>query len=461
MQDIGYVRLWDVECILVEEVDGISIILKDEADLKKIRPHFGDQNFVFNYCGKIGFNSIAFIERVQFEFNHAIKFFPRYIINCCCVDSFTGMEMMGDAIDDFFSPSSYFYDRSKAGAEISVDYIYHNEIADKWMVIFEGEPITITLSYGDILSRGIASDLMLHPKLKIYFNKTTDVEYVYRVYLLVVRFLQIIRYDTKCGKLKIDLLSENDGKLTHNGCLHDFSADPNQFLKGNHDVEYGSFKPYIQRFWQFAADNPTYTFYHYPAEGIRCRGIHYSVADFMNIFAAFESECHAKQELYENIDATRVQSIKDVLVAQLDEYSKNELKQEEMEFLENAKKRIRQLGTQYGLTKKIINVYHVLHHALDRSIKYIFYLPEFRLEGSLQDTDLKKIATFLAGQRGAVAHGGFSGTFSDLDAQKIRFLEILTYAQLLKRVGLGDADIERVIGALFGCNFALAHEKYG
>ena len=83
------------------------------------------------------------------------------------------------------------------------------------------------------------------------------------------------------------------------------------------------------------------------------------------------------------------------------------------------------------------------------------------MEGSLQDTDLKKIATFLAGQRGAVAHGGFSGTFSDLDAQKIRFLEILTYAQFLKRVGLGDADIERVIGALFGCNFVLFKEKYG
>lgn len=41
-----------------------------------------------------------------------------------------------------------------------------------------------------------------------------------------------------------------------------------------------------------------------------------------------------------------------------------------------------------------------------------------------------------------VVHGEFSSAFFDMDAQKIHFLEILTYAQLLKRVGLTDIDIE-------------------
>ena len=87
-------------------------------------------------------------------------------------------------------------------------------------------------------------------------------------------------------------------------------------------------------------------------------------------------------------------------------------------------------------------------------------MPEFKLKGSLQEKEIKKIAIFLAGQRGSVAHGGFTSMFSDVDAQKIRFLEILTYAQMLKRVGLGDLDIERIIGAVFYCHYILSQEQH-
>ena len=80
--------------------------------------------------------------------------------------------------------------------------------------------------------------------------------------------------------------------------------------------------------------------------------------------------------------------------------------------------------------------------------RFFFYLKE-----------LKKIANFLVKERGKIAHGGFSGAFSDVDAQKIRFLEIITYAQLLKRIGLKETDIERVIGAVFGCNYILFNEN--
>jgi hypothetical protein len=179
----------------------------------------------------------------------------------------------------------------------------------------------------------------------------------------------------------------------------------------------------------------------------------------MNIFAAFESECHVKKDLYEKADATRVQAVKDALISQVDEYPREGLKQEETDFLNNAKDRISQLGTQFGQKRKIVNAYKILHNALTNSIEHIFYLPEFRLKDSLHESDLNEIAGFLTNQRGAVVHGSFLGTFSDVDAQKIHFLEILTYSQLLKRVGLEDADIERVIGALFRCNFVLFQEK--
>ena len=460
MKDTGYIRIFDTDCILVEEENCISIIPKEKDNLKKIRPHFDDQDFILNYTGTIGHDSIAFIKRLQFAIDYTIKLYPYYIINCCHVDSFVGFELTGEVIDEFFSPSRYFYDRSKSGDKDSVDFNYHREVADEWSIIFEGNPISVTLSFGDILRRGIASDLKLHSKLTVKFGQTGDIQYLYRIYALIVRFLQIVRYDTKCGHLQIDLLSEEQEKMFYNGYLRDFSLEKTAIYKGNHEVEYGCYKPYIQRFLQFAADNPEYTFYHYPTDGIRFRGSHYSAVDYMNIFSAFESECHAKEDLYESVDANKVQTIKDTLVARLDEYPKNGLTQDELDFLENARNRILQLGTQFGQTMKIVNAYQVLHEALDKSIENIFYLPAFRLKGPLQMKEIKKIAGFLAGQRGKVAHGGFSGAFSDVDAQKIHFLEIITYAQLLKRVGLEDADIERIVGAVFGCNYVLFQERY-
>lgn len=459
MNDTGHIIFHDVECILIEEKGAISLIPKNSDDIKRIRPHFEEHNFLLKYKGTIGYSSVAFIERMNFEMNHSIKLFPKYILNRCHVDSFTAFELTGEAVDDFFSPSHYFYDQRKKENKNVVDVIYDREIAESWEIIFEDKPVSITLSFGDILRWGIASDLMLHPKLTISFEQTSDVNYIYNLYRTMVRFLQIIRYDTKCGKLRVDLLNTEHGKESYNGRLRDFSIDQGQFYSSNHEVDYGYYKPYIQQFFQFAADNTDYISFHYPSEGLRFRGKDYSAVDYMNIFAAFEAECHANKELFEKVDASKIQTIKDNIIAQIKDYPIQDLKPEELSFLDNAQNRILQLGTQFGQAKKIINAYQVLHNALDASIEHIFYLPEFRLKGSLQEKDIKKIAKFLAEQRGAVAHGNFASIFSDADAQKIRFLEILTYAQMLKRVGLEDSDIERIIGAVFYCNYIFSQEQ--
>ena len=257
---------------------------------------------------------------------------------------------------------------------------------------------------------------MLHPKITVAFEQTTDTQYVYRVYSFIVRFLQIVRYDIKCGKLRIDLSYEEQGKMSYNGSLYDFCIDQNGFCISSNEVEYGCYKTYIQQFLQFAADNPRYTFYHYPTEGMRYRGRHYSAVDFLNIFSAFESECHANQELYENVDATRIQKIKNALVTLVNEYPNTDLSQEELEFLKNARDNLLKQGTEFGQRKKVKNAYKVLKNALESSIENIFFLPEFRCKGHLKNKSLNEVVEFLVGQRGEIAHGRFSGVFSDIDA---------------------------------------------
>ena len=458
MKETGYITLWNVDCVFITENNYIIIIPKNKADIQKINSYFDDSNFIIQYNPIVG-SSIALIERVEFDINHTIKLFPKYIVEHFHKNLFSGFDIMGEAIDDFFSPSRYFYDRLKEGVEMNSDLVYHSEVADGWTILFENKPITVTLSYGDILRRGTGSDLMLHPRLTVTFEQTSDTQYVYRVYSFIVRFLKIVRYDTKCGKLQIDLFCKDQDKISYNGYLHDFRMD-DRFCIAAHDVEYGCYKPYVQRFLQFAADNPEYAFFHYPKDGNRYRGRHYSAVDFLNIFSAFESECHASPEIYENVDTTKIQSIKDCLVSIIDKYPNTGLSNDETAFVSNARANLLKQGTEFGQRKKIKNAYGVLKKALERSIENIFFLPAFRCKGDLTSKNLNEVVEFLTGQRGAIAHGRFSGVFSDVDAQKIHFLEILTYAQMLKRIGLDDKDIERVVGVLFGCNYVFFKEKY-
>ena len=48
-----------------------------------------------------------------------------------------------------------------------------------------------------------------------------------------------------------------------------------------------------------------------------------------------------------------------------------------------------------------------------------------------------------------------------MDARRISFLEILTHAMMLKRLGLDDPDIERIIGVVFSCNYIVFNEQFG
>ena len=132
----------------------------------------------------------------------------------------------------------------------------------------------------------------------------------------------------------------------------------------------------------------------------------------------------------------------------------------ENSFLDEVKNRIKQIGKQYGQKRKIINAYYNMKNALKSSIEHVFYLPQLKIIGDIEDKDLNKISQRLVDLRSSIAHGDFICDIDDVDAQKIRFLEILTYSLLLQRIGLKDCDIERVIGVIFSCNYVVFNERF-
>jgi len=70
-----------------------------------------------------------------------------------------------------------------------------------------------------------------------------------------------------------------------------------------------------------------------------------------------------------------------------------------------------------------------------------------------------KISKTIMRFRGKVIHDGEKNTFSDDETPYVRFLEILVYSMILKRVGIPDKEIELIIGVIFHCNYVAMENK--
>lgn len=87
--------------------------------------------------------------------------------------------------------------------------------------------------------------------------------------------------------------------------------------------------------------------------------------------------------------------------------------------------------------------------ALESSVPNIFYL--YTAE-SKKNFSIEKITDSLSDLRGDIAHGDYNEKFNEGQTQQIFYLEIVVYAQMLKRAGLTDSEIEVILGIIFTCN---------
>ena len=452
---MGYVNFKGVDCIFTDSEDGITLIpAKNELSENIIRYQF-ERNFLFEYSHS-AYKYIAHIDYIKAGFDNNLVLIPKYLVRRHENEPIKSMEFIGSAIDDFFSPSKYYFTKKRQGQAIG-NLVYEKEYADSWDIKFEKLDLKISLSYGEILRNGALSDLMLHPKLKVSFPATNDVSFLYRIYLLITRFLQVIRYDLNYGELKVKLF---DTKGLEGGRLIIQSNKYNQHsIPHQTELDYNTFKPFLSKIFQFVADNAVLSLNHLPQETIRFNQDHYDPIVFIALFAAFEYECQAKSEIYANVDSSKIATIKETILQNIDASKNKSYTKEEKQFIEDAKGNIKKLGTSFGQKQKIKNAYTVLSDILQSSIDNIFYLCTFRHKSIIPNSDLNKIAQELTEMRNKIAHGNFSLKFTEEQAQLIRFLEIMVYIQMMKRADIANDDIELMIGVIFCCNFKY-NEKF-
>jgi len=116
------------------------------------------------------------------------------------------------------------------------------------------------------------------------------------------------------------------------------------------------------------------------------------------------------------------------------------------------KNRISQLWTQFGQKKKIENAYAVLNNALKSSIDNLLGIAKRKKPKSDTTKLVENAASLVTKLRGKIAHGEPSAMLSDEEVECIRFLDVLAYAQTLKRARIIDEDIELIIGVVYKCN---------
>ena len=452
IRDIGELNIWDVECIFIEEEGIITLIPKNKDDAHLLFKHQFDEDFVFSYYSNLRKNT-AFIRKVKTDFNHNIQLITSFIIRILDESSdISEISLTGDAIDCFFNPAYFFYDKQQAGEEININLAYQSVVANEWKISVEGIETTISLSYGKILIRGVGSDLQLHPCLNVSFPPTRDITFIIKAYQCITRFLRIVLYNYSCGSLKTQLFTRKKNGKSFNGFLKDYSVKKDSFKQSSLEATYRKLKPFIQQCLQFAADNPVYSFTHYPGYGLRQTHYDCNTIDCINIFTAFESECHADKEVFERADASNIESIKSQAITCVEALNRRDISTEEHNFLEQSKEHISKIGTQFGQSKKISNAYQQLCNALGSSTSHLLYRMYPHQQGILDEKSIKRVANRLTGLRAKIVHGDFSGELSPEDVQLFRFLEVLTYCMLLRRIGLRDSEIEVFIGAVFMCN---------
>lgn len=442
MDKVGYINYWGHDFIVIDKHECIYLIPRNNDNtIQEVRGHLFDRDFIFAYEINSHFNSIAYIERVQLQSTNIIALYPKYCFQGICHNKYSYLEISGDVIDDFFNPVRYVF--KNPDYENNYNSITQ-EVAEEWVIDFEGAAISVELFFQKPLKHGLLGDQKIHPILRVRVPETSDFQYIYKIYSIVVRFMKLVRYDRECGKLTVALYTKRNQQC---GRLLDYTTTDLSFHKRDMDVNSVVFQPYIGRFLQFAANMPEYSFAHYPSKNIRFCGADYQFFDCVGLFPAFEAEYKANKDVYGRIDLTPIQDIRIKVKNRIEELADEAMNPDEIAYMRKIQSSVSQVYTQLSLKQKIIKAYESLEDIMFDNVPAIFFRTIKYSDRSKYN--INKISSKISDLRNKYSHGDTIASLDDEDSEYIRFLEILIYSMLLKRMEFLDEEISDIVRSIF------------
>ncbi|WP_027630692.1 hypothetical protein [Ruminiclostridium cellobioparum] len=315
----GYLTFNAVESIY--NLDGMNMVIipTDKDRISELYQCTDLTNFLLEFSDPIYKKSAMYIKDIQPRFDNSIRCNPIFISKLADNRRIDSFELTGDDVDEFFSPSRYFFNLHCNSKLSPKELVYGKDTANIFKFIYREKSVEISLNYGEILKNGIASDLKLHAKLFITFPETDDICFVYQIYSIVVRFLHFVRHQQQHNLLPIELFGKIDDKKSHLGLLYDKLYIKGKF-NGGDDIESIYFEKHISNLLQLFADDENYPIAHLPE--VAEWSYEYTAIRFLTIFGAFERECKLNAALYEISYDSQIKSFKTALLLKIDELKK-------------------------------------------------------------------------------------------------------------------------------------------
>lgn len=433
------VNINNINCVMTIEGNEVLILPFDRTDSFNLYQHFNKlkTNFKIHYEHPVFKKSFVNVKRIISWDIPLIKLLIEYKIFCLEDDIINSFEISGDQLDWFFNPLEYYFRIKTNNGKMPEDLLYNSEIIKRYSFIFENQEITIEISYGEILKKGVFSDLQIHAKLKVNFKDSNDFDFIYRVYLIIVRFVNIVSYQINFNHKRVEFLGKSKSSdQSHKGYLN--VKNYNLTTPDNHVSNLlRTWDPYIEPLLNLLVKDNNISIQHLPHD----RNSLYKtrITRFSSIFAAFEVEF---KKLYKDVtfsDSIEISKIKNTFVKKLkDNLSKTQNANEKW-FLNEVKNRVDQIGTSFGQRAKIKYAYEQNIEIFKDSFSFS------EQKGFKFDQTMDKVNKL----RGLIFHENYVPNDIDDYEKPILFIEILTMILFLRRLNMNSYEIEKVIGNIF------------
>lgn len=435
IKDIGYLDYFGEKCVYIQEDMSYTLVPVNEG--ANIQQHFMDEDYLLPFSSGPNKQCIASVKKqTRCGFN-SICLELNYVYKGIDDSSFDGFSMVGNEIDEFFSPLEYYFHKKRSGNYQSTDLLYGQEVAARFQFICDGQPIQIELIYGNVLTDGIRTDLTLHPQLIVRFSTTKDTNFVFHVASTIIRFLQFVHRKTSYNIKAIELFHNTESGISYTGymfaSMFNIDTRPNSRI----DASFIYYGKKIENILSLIATEKTFALNHlnFAAKN----EYDYTAERLAAISAAFEYEYSKNQEYAKTSDFSDAE-IKKTIVDYIDQIPV--VDSESDQFRELAKSRISSLGTQPGLKTKIMNAYNFNASALESSLPSLL----------VRQKKVEKAAACFVELRGKVLHHDTGYVFNDVETESIRFIDVLQFVMVLKRAKYTDQEVELLLGPLYSCN---------
>lgn len=362
-----------------------------------------------------------------------------YCFEFYCKETINEMIFYSEDFTKYIEIPSYYYARHTDGVQLLTstdDLLYHCDNINEFSFTFEKVNIVAKIEVGEILRRGIGSDLKLKAFLRLSFNEQSDLEFIIKLCNGIHKILRFLCYKRDIVIEKMELV-HNDTKRSNIGQLFvNYSLDDHQSAYYPKHSPYPYLKDQLHSFFNgVLSDNHLYSKH---LLGNKEYYMGYDVIRLLNIFSAFENEYNKLPKIIKSKDTSHLLHIRDTVITKINEsYNEAELPTDK-EFVNSAIQRVQQIGTAYGEVQKIVNAYNYCDDDLAQSLEF----------WGIHKDNVNMVAKRLCDLRDRVVHNNFDESIDEHQTfVDISFLEKLTHTMTLRRFGI--QNIGQIIKELF------------